>query len=682
MRNRLKRLSQEGKIIPQRGGRYGSLTNVPTVSGTLKAHYEGYGFVISDDPAQTDVFIPAKNMNYALPGDRVVTSVMEGRGDGKREGKILQILERGRTHWIGRFERQGKGFAVINEERQKAVEILIPGRHLKGARPGQMVVVRVTRFPASGRPMMGEVAEVLGSPRDESAETAAILVKHRIRKNFPPKVTEEVQRQPEEISEEELKRRVDLRPLPILTIDGITARDFDDAVFVEKKGLSFHLYVSIADVAHYVASGGTTDHEALERGTSTYFPDFAVPMLPEKLSNGLCSLNPGQDRLTLTAEIRFDETGQAQEAWYYESVIRSQKRGIYEEVQSFFDGASDAVEACPVPLRQSLDEMKKLAELLMVQRGRRGSIDFDLPEADIRYDKEGRISAIVKAERFFSHRLIEEFMISANVAVAELFSRLELPFLYRIHDLPDPAKVGEFLLLAKNLGVRLPSGSFKQAKDFARLLETIKTDPAEPLIHQVLLRSMRIALYSPENRGHFGLNLKTYCHFTSPIRRYPDLVVHRQLKFLLHGSKTGKIHLVFGRGVTLPPSSLRSFYNHRDVEYFGDQSSKREREAMEAEREMLKLKQALFMQDHVGDKFFGTIRRVAKFGLFVELEPHFVEGLLHVSDLTDDYYRFDDKRLRFVGTGKKRKIYQVGDKIRVTVRDVSVENRQISLESA
>lgn len=693
----LKELAQKGKVLRYRGNRYVSRDQSLTLEGNLKVHYEGYGFVIPDEGHGADVFVPAKYMNYALPGDKVLVTYFEKPEDKRREGRVIQVLEHGRSHWIGVLEQRGRSFYVINHDLVTSIEILIPQNQLHTARVGQMVAVKATQYPGPKRVMMGEVDEILGSPHDEEAETASILVKHEIPRSFPRQVLQEADRVSDEIPDEEIKRRVDLRALPIFTIDGITARDFDDAVYVEKKGENYHLYVSIADVAHYVLSGSVIDKEALSRGTSAYFPDFAIPMLPEKLSNNMCSLKPGQPRLTLTCEIKFDSQGKPLDAWYYESVIQSAKRGIYEDVQAFFDGTSFSVDDYDPALRRNLQSMKKLADILLTCRTKRGVLDFDFPEAEIVYDKEGSISAIKKAERFYSHRLIEEFMISANVAVAEVFSRLHLPCLYRVHDQPDHGKVDEFLSTVRHLGVKLPQSSLKGPKDFAKLLDIVEDHPMEPLIHQMLLRSMKIALYDPDNRGHFGLNLRHYCHFTSPIRRFPDLVVHRQLKHLIRTSHTKKLHLdftlkkksavkhekenIYSIGAGLGSrGSLQSFYSEGDVGYFGEVASNRERKAMDAEREMIRLKKALFMQDHIGNKFYGTIKRIAKFGMFVELEPYYVDGLLHVSELLDDYYKYDDKRIRFKGRRNRKKIYQVGDKLWVRVKDISVEERQIKLE--
>lgn len=695
VRNLLKKMAQAGHLVRHRGNRYGLAQAGQTLTGTLKLHPQGYGFVLPEDPHEKDVFIPARFMgegtvSRALPSDKVLVSYVSKEDDSnRREGKILKILERGRSHWVGRLEKRGRSFYVVNEEYKRPIEILISARNLKGARSGQTVVARLIEYPQrglpqsgvpqSGVPFMGEIISVLGEPFEESTETSAVLIKHHIIQDFPRSVLEEVGKLPDKIPQEEYDKRVDLKSKPIITIDGLTARDFDDAICVEKKEKGYHLTVSIADVAYYVSSGSLTDREALNRGTSVYFPDFAVPMLPEKLSNNLCSLKAGEDRPALTCEIRFNEEGVANEAWFYESVIRSQKRGIYDEIQRFFDGVSFSEEEYSPAVRESLNHAKKLAQLSLVQRQKRGTIDFELPEAEIVYNQSGEIIAIARAKRFFSHQLIEEFMIAANRAVAELFQSLKIPLLYRVHDFPDPDKVQVFLDLLHDLGIK--KGKFHLAKpaDFTHLLESVKSHPMELFLHQVLLRSMKIAVYDQDNRGHFGLALKDYCHFTSPIRRYPDLTVHRQLKTLLRQSAEGKIHLSLTTHKKDLKKQFRSFYSQDQLVYIGDVASKRERESMEAEREMMGVKRALFMQKHLQEKFFGTIRRVAKFGMFVELEPHYVEGLLHVRELHDDYYIFDEKRFRLVGRKRRKKSYSVGDRIWVVVKEVMLAQREILL---
>ncbi|MDO8519633.1 MAG: ribonuclease R [Deltaproteobacteria bacterium] len=693
-RKLLKKMASEGKIVNIRGNRYAVRREKNTVTGTLKVHRDGYGFVIPDKAGEQDIFIPPKYLNFAFGSDKVLAAFIEKKGDKRREGRILQVLSRGKTHWIGDLQKKGRAYYVVAPDLPMGTEIVVPHDNLKGARLGQTVVVQITHYPAHGMPMRGEIAEVIGETGTEESAIASILVRHEIPRSFPRAVLEEATRLPEEISEEDLAYRVDLRDKPILTIDGIKARDFDDAVCVERHGSGFHLYVSIADVAHYVRLGSRIDQEAACRGTSVYFPDFAIPMLPERLSNDLCSLKPGLSRLTLTCEMRFDSTGEMKEAFYYESVINSKKRGVYDDIQSFFDGKSYAEETDSADLKKSLWEMKKLSEILMGVRAKRGSLDFDLPEAEILYDHAGKMTAITVAKRFFSHRLIEEFMVGANIAVASLMAGYQVPALYRVHDSPDPQKLESFLDFVKSVGVKLPGSVFRTPRDFARLLAVVAGHPMESLMHQLLLRSMRLAIYDADNRGHFGLNLKNYSHFTSPIRRYPDLVVHRQLKALLRSVKPGpdgarKIHYLLtsrkqqiegAPGQKFPAVGVpKGIYDLRDVLHLGQACSKREREATEAEREMVDYKRCLFMQDHLRDKFFGTVRRITKFGMFVELEPHYVEGLLRVSELTDDYYVFDEKRFRFVARRQKNKTYKIGDKIWVIVKDVSLENRMVLL---
>ncbi len=683
LRHLLKKIAEEGRLIRHRGNRYGLAETGQTVSGTFRLHPQGFGFVLPDDPHEKDVFIPARYVGEALPSDKVLVSSFSKEDDSqRREGKVLKILERGRSHWVGRLEKRGRSFYVINEEYKRPIEIAISAKNLHGGRSGQTVVARILQYPQRGLPFMGEVVSVLGEPCQESTETSALLIKYHIQQDFPRPVLDEVGRFPDQIPTEEYEKRVDLRSKPVLTIDGLTARDFDDAICVEKRDRGYHLYVSIADVAHYVLSGSLADQEALNRGTSVYFPDFAVPMLPEKLSNNLCSLKAGEDRLSLTCEIRFNEEGVPLEAWFYESLIRSQKRGIYDEIQRFFDGVSFSEEEYPPAVRESLNHAKKLTQLSLVQRRKRGTIDFELPEAEIVYNRSGEIVAIARAKRFFSHQLIEEFMISANRAVAELFGFLKIPLLYRVHDFPDADKVQVFLDLLHDLGIKKGKDHLSKPADFIHLLDSVKKHPMELFLHQVLLRSMKMAVYDPDNRGHFGLALEDYCHFTSPIRRYPDLTVHRQLKTLLRQSAEGRIHLLLTthkKDPTIFKKQLRSFYSHDQLVYIGDMASKRERESMEAEREMISFKRALFMQKHLHEKFFGTIRRIAKFGMFVELEPHYVEGLLHVRELHDDFYIFDEKRFRFVGRKRRRKSYSVGDRIWVVVKEVLLAQREILL---
>lgn len=672
---------------PKKGGKSNQIT------GKIKIHRDGYGFVLCDNRTEPDVFIPARYIGAALPMDRVLVEV-DRRRYPKVEGKIIQVLERGRTLWTGILHQRGKQYCVINEDFANELVIQVPNDGLKGAQVGDYVTVQVTHFPETSGKMAGLIQESLGTPLSEKAETAAILAKHFISTEFPEAVEAESNAIPDTIPQSAVKGRVDLRHLPIMTIDGVTARDFDDAVAVEKRGSSYHLWVAIADVSHYVRPNTPLDREAFKRGTSVYLPDFAVPMLPEKLSNGLCSLKPGEDRLTLVCEMRFSAGGVLEEAWYYEAVIRSQKRGIYEEVQNFYDGTPSMGDEYSAELRKSLHTMKDLAHLLMSERTKRGSIDFDLPEAQIVYGKEGKIEAIVQANRVFTHRLIEEFMIAANVAVATLFGQRGVVIPYRVHERPDPLKLQDFGNFIQHIGVSRPKDALYDPKDFSRFLETVTDHPMAGIIHQLLLRSMKVAFYGPENRGHFGLSLKNYCHFTSPIRRYPDLIVHRQLRTLLRQSQSEKIHLTFENLSRKPRGAMpqkqkdkkgpaeNRLYEFDEIDSIGTLSSQREREAMEAEREAKDLKFVFFMKDHVGEKFYGTIRRITKFGMFVGLDPHLVDGLLHVSDMDDDYYEFDELRMELKGRKRQKKSYRVGDKLWVRVADVSISERITKLEMA
>jgi len=674
MRQILRELQEEGTLMGQRGGRYRPLEQEVTISGSLKVHSEGYAFLIPDTSGEKDVFIPARHLNGALPDDKVMASFEEDPKTGRREGRVLRVLTRIRKHWVGHLMRRGKSFYVLIDDWSPAIEILLHSREIPKGAMGQLVAAEITEYGRRGQPHHGRISSVVGQPQDIETEKRVILIKHQIDVDFPP----EAMRDAKKCAERDFTsvQRQDLSSLPIITIDGLKARDFDDAVAVVRQGQHDHLYVSIADVAHYVLTGSPLDKEALRRGTSVYFPDFAVPMLPEILSNDLCSLKPGVPRPTLTAEISYDKQGNAVEAWFYESVIKSRKRGIYEQVQSYLDGKRISGDEFEPDVQANLDRMKDLAERLLQRRKERGSIDFDLPEPIVVFGSDGAVDNIVRAQRFFSHRLIEEFMIAANVAVAKVLGHYQVPALYRVHGVPEREKIQAFCELLKHCGVKASVAQLSSPPDIAALIEKIKGNPGEAMLHQALLRCMRIAVYQPENEGHFGLNLDDYAHFTSPIRRYPDLIIHRQLKHLIKQSKDGKVHLTFGRG---HGKKEPAYYSLEKLAYFGKQSSARERKAMEAEREMLDFRRCQLAQKMVGDRFTGIVRRVTKFGLYVELDPYFIEGLLHVRDMNDDYYEFDEKRLCLKGRKRKNKVYRIGDRIPVLIDRVSVEKREIGL---
>lgn len=678
----LKEMAQEQLILRYRGSRYGTIEGLNTIKGRLKLHYEGYGFVIPEEAGQTDVFIPAKYRGLALPDDVVLVAPMEPKEGGRREGRILQIVSRGRSQWIGVLEQWGREHVVVCRDFSFDIDILVEGS-LMGAKVEQMVVVAVTQYADDQSPMKGKIVEVLGWEMEEETLEAGIMVKHSIPRVFPQKVLDAAA----ELQEGKLEgHRVDLREKCFVTIDGRYARDFDDAVYIEKNKENFILYVSIADVAHYVEAGSILDVEAYARSTSTYFPDFVVPMLPEKLSNELCSLRPGEDKMTLTCQMEFNDLGEMLSAQYYESCIHSHHRGIYEEVQEFLDKKSQ--QKLEKDVSKTLQTLEQLAHLLITQRKLRGGLDFDLPEAEVIYNEEGEITSISKATRVFSHRLIEEMMISANVAVASLFMANHVPAPYRVHDAPDGMKIDEFVTFAKGLGIKIPMTQPRKPKQMAEVLKRLSGHPMEGFLHQMFLRSMKIARYDVENIGHFGLNLENYTHFTSPIRRYPDLLVHRQLKAMIARDAQGMVKYKFNQKSSAGHKKKDQWkgkpkiYSTAELATMANHCSLREQDSTQAEREMLDLKRMVFMQDHLGEVFHGIVKRITKFGVFVELCPYFVDGLLHVRDL-DGYYEFDESQMVLRMSrqrGREEKVIHLGDPMTVKVADLSYEKSQIILE--
>lgn len=654
----IKSMVADGELVKTRGGTYGLPARMNLVTGSLSCHPDGYGFVVPEGEG-TDVFIGSRKMNGAMHGDAVVARVEGSKPGGRREGSIIRIVKRARSVIVGRFE-WGRGFGVVIPSDERILDqVIVPPKDAKGVQEGQIVSVEITRWPARRVSAAGKVLEVLGEPDDPDVEAEVILRKYGLSNSFPADVEREVRSVPSEVPERDLKGRTDLRGRTTITIDGETARDFDDAVSIEKTPGGWRLWVSIADVAHYVKAGTAIDREAFERATSVYFPDRAIPMLPEALSNGICSLNPKVDRLTMTAEIEFDNSGSPVKKRFYESVIRSAERMTYTKVKKLICDEDPGLAAEYARILPDVRLMASLAELLTKRRFEEGSIDFDLPEPQIIIDLEGRVEDIVRSERNVAHRLIEEFMLAANRAVAEEFSKRNLPFIYRVHEEPDEESVSDFKDFAASFGIRFtPDGP----KSFQQVLSRFEGRPEERLVNHVLLRSMKQAVYSEENAGHFGLAFEDYTHFTSPIRRYPDLIVHRLLKLLMKKAYT-KEEQARMEGY-LPQAA--------------GHTSARERKAMEAEREIADLKKCQFMKDKVGDEFDGFISGVTSFGFFVELKDYFVEGLVHVSTLADDYYVFDDKRHALSGERAGRR-FTLADPVRVKIAGVDLERRRIEM---
>ena len=655
-------LTREGTLVLLKGERYSLPRQVDLAVGKISVHRDGYGFVVSEDNRK-DTFVPARFMREVMNGDRVVARIERGGRVGSPEGRIIRVLERAHQTVVGRFEASRKFGYVVPADPRLGQDILITGSGPAAPKAGQMVIARIDVYPTPTRSPEGTIIEVLGDPDDPQVEILAIVHKHQLPHQFPPEVLAAAEAIPERVDDQDVAAREDLRPLPFVTIDGETAKDFDDAVCLRVEKGNTRLWVAIADVAHYVTEGSIIDREAYERGTSVYFPGQAIPMLPEKLSNGLCSLNPELDRLVMVAEILFDREGRRLESRFYPATIRSHARLTYTEVRDMVvDGHQETISRYN-ELFPQLQRMGEFAEKLTAMRRRRGSLDFDLPEAEIVLDLRGRPENIIRAERHLGHRLIEEFMLAANEAVATFLTERKAPLLYRVHEPPDAEKLLAFQQFIAHFNYGLEIGPVVDPGKLQRLLAEAAGKPEERMINQVLLRSMRQARYSPENAGHFGLAADLYCHFTSPIRRYPDLIVHRVLREVL---RKGKL------------AEKRRDQLQQTLPEVGEQSSQRERRAMEAEREIVVLKKCQFMAQHAGEEFAGFISGVLPFGFFVELKEFFVEGLVRISSLNDDFYHYEEDLHRLVGQHRRR-IFQIGQEVKVSVKTVNLERREIDL---
>jgi ribonuclease R len=595
-----------------------------------------------------------------MHGDRVLVQVDRSQRRGRTEGRVMKVLAHGTTRLVG-ILRRGKTTAVLVPQEQRiTVPILVPPAADGGAADGDMVVAELVRWPGKASDAEARVTAVLGPATDPRVETEAVIHAHGLPLDFPAEVAAAARRVPPTVPAAATAGRLDLRGLPIVTIDGENARDFDDAVLVEPTADGFRLTVAVADVAAYVPAGSPLDLEARARGTSVYFPDRVIPMLPEELSNGICSLKPGEDRLVKAVRLDFDHRGRLGATTFHEAVIRSAARLTYTQVRQALVDRDAAVRADLGALVEPLEHAEALARLLTTRRHRRGAIDFDLPEAEIVLDLRGRPEQILRAERSVAHRLIEEFMLAANEAVARELMRRKLPLLHRVHEPPTAESVSELARYLEGFGLRLRVEQGRTAPAaFQAVLEQVAGRPEERLVNTVLLRSMQQARYAAEPLGHFGLATDAYTHFTSPIRRYPDLIVHR----ILGGALAGRAEV--------PP----------DLAAIGEEASRRERVALDAEREIVQLKKIQFMHDKVGLAYDGFVSGVVPFGFFVELTEVFVEGLVHVSALGDDFYEHLEGQHTLRGR-RTRRTFRVGDAVRVAVSGVSLERRQIDFTLA
>lgn len=662
LRLTLQELIDQHKISKLGRRNYGLPPKGKVIVGRLQAHQNGFGFLVPEDPNLPDVFLGKREIQDLMHRDRVALHLGKKERGRKHAPRVLEVLERAYRRVVGRYEESGEAGFVVPDDYRITQNIHIPQKDAGGARHNQIVLAEINRYPTKKAGPEGRILKVLGDLDDPRLDAEIIIHKHDLPDEFPPAVVQEAEGVPDKIFEEEIARREDLRDLNFFTVDGEKARDFDDAVAIaRRKGGCFTLWVAIADVGHYVREGSGLDQEAFRRGTSVYFPERALPMLPPRLSNGICSLNPQEDRMAMTAAMEFNRQGQMTDARFFPSVIRSHGRLTYTMVR---ETLADDRREMPSPYAGVYEDLKAMAELCQMLRSRRterGSLDFDLPEPEIILDVQGQIEEIVRAERHIGHQMIEEFMIATNEAVARFLSQEENPALHRVHELPDVKKLEEFKEFVGHLGYRLAPKGKLQAKIFQRLLEQVRGKPEEKSVNYLLLRSMRQARYSEESLGHFALASAHYLHFTSPIRRYPDLVVHRILKEVLRSGRMNE--------------KRRQRWQKRLPE-IAEHSSQRERTAMEAEREIVERKKVQFMRDKVGQEFNGYISGVLPFGIFVELEDFFIEGLVHITRLPADQYEFLERKHTLVGK-RAKKSFRLGDRVRVRVDAANLERRQI-----
>ncbi len=658
---RLRAMERDGQIIRNRRGDYGLVGKMDLVRGRVVAHRDGFGFLIPDDGSQ-DLFLSPREMRALMHGDRAVARVTDIDRQGRRQGSLVEVLERNTHRVVGRYRRDsGVGF-VTPDNRRLLHDILVPDSATGEAHHGQVVVVEIVEQPTERSQPIGHVVEVMGDHMAPGMEIDIAIRAHELPFQWPSVVTEEARALAPHVTEQAWRGREDLRGLALVTIDGADARDFDDAVHCSRTAAGWKLTVAIADVSAYVKPGSALDAEARLRGTSVYFPERVVPMLPEKLSNDLCSLRPDEDRLCLACELNIDRDGHIRRSRFFEAVMRSRARLVYDDVAAAVVQRDAAARASLSAILEHLDELYALYGALRRARERRGAIDLDNPEALIVFGADRKIDSIGTRTRNDAHRLIEECMIAANVAAARFIERHRIPALYRVHDRPAPDKVTELREFLSEIGVKLAGGARPEARHFASLIKRTSDRADNELIQTVLLRSLAQAAYSPRNIGHFGLALESYAHFTSPIRRYPDLLLHRAIKHLLEGNALERFE-----------------YDSDAMVSLGAHTSMTERRADEATRDAVAWLKCEFMLDRIGEPFEGTIMGVTSFGLFVTLDDIHVEGLVHVSALGADYFHFDAGGHRLVGE-RSGAVFRLADRVRVRVQRVDLDDRKIDLE--
>lgn len=678
LRRRLRAMCRDGQLLVDRRGRYALVEKLDLLRGRVQGHRDGYAWLLAEDGGG-DVWIHERQLHGAMDGDRVLVRISGERRDGKREGVVAEVVERAHHRITGRYGEAGGVGLLEPANRRVAHEILIPRDESGGAKPGDWVDVELTSYPERHQPAWGKVVEVFGDDAVHGTKVDVVLGAQGIPRTWREGIDAELARLPETVSEEETRHRVDLRGLDLVTIDGEDARDFDDAVYAEaRKGGGWRVIVAIADVSHYVHPGSALDEEAVDRGNSVYLPSTVVPMLPEALSNDLCSLKPSVDRLCMVCEMTVSARGRVTSHCFYEGVLHSSARLTYTRVGRLFERGVDALrEEDPevVAMAPRLTALHDLYGALRSARAGRGAVDFESTEARIELDDSGQVEAIRPVQRNDAHKLIEECMIAANVASARFLQKHAIPALYRIHAEPDAGRIEDLRGFLVGLGVQVPGGEIPAPADLQHLIERTTHRPDRHVIQMQILRSMKQAVYSPKNEGHFGLALTAYTHFTSPIRRYADLLVHRAIRHVIRsGIETDQVQRVKGAG-SIPKDRVYPYELPR-LEVIGDAISASERRADAASRDMIDWLKCEFMERKVGEEFEGTITGVTGFGLFIELDDLYVSGLAHVSVLPQDYYHFDGVNLRLVGesTGTA---FGLGDRLRVQLAGVDVDERKI-----
>lgn len=661
LRRRLTAMVRDGQLIRNRRDGYIPVNEEDLISGRVIAHPDGFGFLVPDE-GHEDIFLHGRQMRTLLHGDRAVVQVSGVDRRGRKEGAVIEVIERANDRVVGRlFVESGIAF-VTPDNKRLTQDIIVPPANMGEARHGQIVIVKITQQPTFRHQAIGLITDVIGDHMAPGMEIDIAIHSHNIPFLWPDEVKEQIKGLTEEVSKKDKKNRKDIRHLPLVTIDGEDARDFDDAVYCEPTAKGWKLYVAIADVSHYVERGTALDEEAYNRSTSVYFPERVIPMLPEVLSNGLCSINPQVDRLCMVCEMLFNADGKMIRSSFFEGLMNSHERLTYTKVSAMLVDGDKKLRKQYEHVLPHLENLYKLYKVLSKQRTKRGAIDFETTETRIIFDNQ-RIERIVPTERNEAHKLIEECMISANVAAARFLEKHKIPGLFRIHEGPKEDKMDDVVDFVKNLGLRFGRGKGKKtAQDYAKLINNVKDRPDFHLIQTVLLRSLNQAVYSPENEGHFGLSLEQYAHFTSPIRRYPDLLVHRAIKHILRGNKVN-----------------RYFYRHSDMVHMGEHCSANERRADEATRDAVTALKCEYMQDKVGESFEGLISAVTSFGIFVELQDIYVEGLVHITNLPKDYYQYEPVSHRLIGE-RGGLTFQLGDRVVVDVAAVNMDERKIDFD--